>query len=106
MQEKQRAKVKEKIDKCVKEKLMDFCDVLNIPIIKSTSKKVSYDRMILVIVSTIYQLAIILLAYLWFQEDLSAKLLEFLESPHATTDILLAEDQVCITSLFCVYIKH
>jgi len=31
-----------------------------------------------------------------FQEELSAKLLEFLESPHATTDVLLAEkEQVC-----------
>lgn len=40
LQEKQRVKVKEKIDKCVKEKLMDFCDVLNIPINKSGVKKV------------------------------------------------------------------
>jgi len=43
--------VKEKIDKCVKEKLMDFCDVLNIPISRSGVKKVSCDRMILVTVS-------------------------------------------------------
>lgn len=28
-----------------------------------------------------------------FQEELSAKLLEFLESPHATTDILLADKE-------------
>lgn len=39
-EDKQRAKVKEKLDKCVKDKLMDFCDVLNIPISKSTVKKV------------------------------------------------------------------
>lgn len=35
-----------------------------------------------------------------FQEELSAKLLEFLESPHATTDVLLADrEQV----LYCLY---
>ena len=28
-----------------------------------------------------------------FQEELSAKLLEFLESPHATTDVLLADKE-------------
>lgn len=39
-QEKHRAKVKEKLDKCVKEKLMDFCDVLNIPVSKASTKKV------------------------------------------------------------------
>ncbi|XP_012439020.1 DEK domain-containing chromatin-associated protein 1 isoform X1 [Gossypium raimondii] len=64
-QEKQKAKVKEKIDKCVKEKLVDFCDLLNIPIMRTTVRK----------------------------EELSAKLLEFLESPCATTDILLAEKE-------------
>lgn len=31
-----------------------------------------------------------------FQEELSAKLLEFLESPHATTEVSLADkEQVC-----------
>ncbi|KAI3435266.1 DEK_C domain-containing protein [Psidium guajava] len=64
-QEKQRAKVKEKLDKCVKDKLIDFCDVLNIPINKAAVKK----------------------------EELSAKLLEFLESPHSTTDVLLADKE-------------
>ncbi|XP_050375950.1 DEK domain-containing chromatin-associated protein 1-like [Argentina anserina] len=64
-QEKQRTRVKEKLDKCVKEKLMDFCDVLNIQINKAGTKK----------------------------EELSVKLLEFLESPHATTDVLLAEKE-------------
>lgn len=57
-------KAKERIDKCVKEKLMDFCDVLNIPINRSMTKKVSSDRMILVIVSTLYQFPIIILTYL------------------------------------------
>ncbi|KAK7318300.1 hypothetical protein RJT34_02999 [Clitoria ternatea] len=64
-EEKQRAKIKERIDKCVKEKLVDFCDVLNIPINKSSMKK----------------------------EELSVKLLEFLESPHATTVALLADKE-------------
>ncbi|GMQ09646.1 hypothetical protein CsSME_00052934 [Camellia sinensis var. sinensis] len=64
-EEKQRAKIKEKLDKCVKEKLLDFCDVLNIPIIKAITKK----------------------------EEISAKLLEFLESPHPTTDTLLADKE-------------
>ncbi|TKY73678.1 DEK protein [Spatholobus suberectus] len=64
-EDKQRAKVKERIDKFVKEKLLDFCDVLNIQINKANVKK----------------------------EELSAKLLEFLESPHATTDILLADKE-------------
>ncbi|QCD96825.1 protein DEK-like [Vigna unguiculata] len=62
-EDKQRAKIKERIDKFVKEKLLYFCDVLNIQINKANAKK----------------------------EELSAKLLEFLESPHATTDILLAD---------------
>lgn len=64
-EEKQKAKVKEKLDKCIKEKLVDFCDVLNIPINKAIVRK----------------------------EELSAKLLEFLESPHATTDVLLADKE-------------
>ncbi|GAB4845761.1 hypothetical protein Ancab_039168 [Ancistrocladus abbreviatus] len=65
VKEKQRAKVKEKLDKCVKEKLLDFCDVLNITVNRAVVKK----------------------------EDLSVKLLEFLASPHATTDVLLAEKE-------------
>jgi protein DEK len=63
--EKQRGKVKEKLDKCIKEKLVDFCDVLNIPINKTNSKK----------------------------EDLCSKLLEFLECPHATTENLLSDKE-------------
>ncbi|KAL0380239.1 UNVERIFIED_CONTAM: hypothetical protein Sangu_0088200 [Sesamum angustifolium] len=64
-EEKQRAKVKDKLDKCVKEKLLDFCDVLNISVNKASVKK----------------------------EELSSKLLEFLESPHSTTDTLLADKE-------------
>lgn len=62
-EEKQRMKVKEKFDKCVKEKLLEFCDVLDIPIAKATTKK----------------------------EDIVGKLLDFLMAPHATTTVLLAE---------------
>ncbi|XP_019171184.1 PREDICTED: protein DEK-like [Ipomoea nil] len=61
-QEKQRGKIQDKFDKCVKEKLLDFCDVLNLPV-KSVTKK----------------------------EEVCLRLLEFLESPHATTDLLLAD---------------
>ncbi|KAL0429622.1 UNVERIFIED_CONTAM: hypothetical protein Sradi_0588200 [Sesamum radiatum] len=64
-EDKKRAKLKEKIDKCVKEKLLDFCDVLDISVNKATIKK----------------------------EELSVKLLEFLESPHAKTETLLAEKE-------------
>ncbi|KAJ6672206.1 hypothetical protein OIU85_013543 [Salix viminalis] len=64
-EEKQKAKVREKLDKCVKEKLMDFCDVLNITINRSVVKK----------------------------EELTVKILEFLESPHSTTDLLLADKE-------------
>nr|GMD95786.1 protein DEK-like isoform X3 [Ipomoea batatas] len=60
--EKQRGRIQDKFDKCVKEKLLDFCDVLNLPV-KSVTKK----------------------------EELCLRLLEFLESPHATTDLLLAD---------------
>lgn len=34
------------------------------------------------------------------QEELSAKLLEFLESPHATTDVLLAEKEQVLSYQF------
>ncbi|GKU89544.1 hypothetical protein SLEP1_g3670 [Rubroshorea leprosula] len=63
-EEKQKVKVKEKLDKCVKEKLLDFCDILNVPASKTTKK-----------------------------EEISVKLLEFLESPHSTSDVLLAEKE-------------
>ncbi|KAJ1377955.1 Transferase [Sesbania bispinosa] len=43
-EEKQRTKVKERIDKCVKEKLVDFCDVLNIQINKANVKKKGKKR--------------------------------------------------------------
>ncbi|KAH0689992.1 hypothetical protein KY289_017350 [Solanum tuberosum] len=65
-EEKERRKTKEKLDKCVKEKLLDFCDVLNIPMSRTSAKK----------------------------DELSVKLLEFLESPHSSTTVsLLAEKE-------------
>lgn len=33
-------KVKEKLDKFVKEKLLEFCDVLDIPVSKANTRKV------------------------------------------------------------------
>ncbi|KAF9588388.1 hypothetical protein IFM89_009403 [Coptis chinensis] len=65
-EEKQRLKVKEKFDKYVKEKLLEFCDVLDIHVTRATSRK----------------------------EDIVTKLLDFLEAPCATTDILLAEKEL------------
>ncbi|KAH0841425.1 hypothetical protein HID58_092217 [Brassica napus] len=64
-EEKQRAKVKEKLDKCIKEKLIFFCDVLDIPINRSHIKKVK----------------------------VAFKVLEFLESPKATRDVILADQE-------------
>uniref|UniRef100_A0A1J3IR36 Protein DEK n=1 Tax=Noccaea caerulescens TaxID=107243 RepID=A0A1J3IR36_NOCCA len=62
-EEKQRAKAKEKLEKCIKEKLIDFCDVFDIPINKSNVKK----------------------------EELTVRVLEFLVNPKATRDIVLAD---------------
>ncbi|XP_022852580.1 uncharacterized protein LOC111374182 [Olea europaea var. sylvestris] len=64
-EEKQMRKLKEKLDKCVKEKLVEICDVLDISISKSTTRK----------------------------EDIIAKLIDFLMDPHATTTELLAEKE-------------
>ncbi|KAG9143217.1 hypothetical protein Leryth_010143, partial [Lithospermum erythrorhizon] len=62
-EEKQKVKLKEKFDKCVRGKLLEFCNILDIPGVKTTSKK----------------------------EDIVTKLIEFLEAPHATRDQLIAE---------------
>ena len=40
-QEKHRAKIREKLDQCVKEKLTDFCDLVNVQISKTFTKKAS-----------------------------------------------------------------
>ncbi|CAN4097154.1 unnamed protein product [Withania somnifera] len=62
-EEKQKMKVKEKLDKCAKENLLELCDVLDIPVANATSRK----------------------------EDLESQLIDFLVSPHPTTSELLAE---------------
>ncbi|KAH0721880.1 hypothetical protein KY289_004924 [Solanum tuberosum] len=64
-EEKQKMKVKEKLDKCVKEKLLELCDVLDIPVDEDTSRK----------------------------EDLKSQLMDFLDAPHPTTSELLAEKE-------------
>ncbi|KAL0792202.1 hypothetical protein Bca101_063579 [Brassica carinata] len=64
-EEKLRGRVKEKLDKCIKEKLIFFCDVLDIPINRSNTKKVRR----------------------------SVKVLEFLESPKASRDVILADQE-------------
>ncbi|XP_071721144.1 DEK domain-containing chromatin-associated protein 1-like [Rutidosis leptorrhynchoides] len=64
-EEKQRTEVKQKLDKLTKEKLFDLCDLLNLQINKSSIKK----------------------------KDVSLKLLEFLQSPHVTTEVLLSEKE-------------
>uniref|UniRef100_J3L7C3 DEK-C domain-containing protein n=1 Tax=Oryza brachyantha TaxID=4533 RepID=J3L7C3_ORYBR len=64
-QEKQRARIKEKLDKFNKEKLLDFCEILDIYVSRATTKK----------------------------EEVSAKLLEFLESPCITREVVLTDDK-------------
>ncbi|KAF8112539.1 hypothetical protein N665_0063s0025 [Sinapis alba] len=64
-EEKQRARVKEKLDKCIKDKLVFFCDVLDILINRSSIKK----------------------------EEVAVKVLAFLESPKASRDVILADKE-------------
>ncbi|XP_008811637.1 protein DEK-like isoform X3 [Phoenix dactylifera] len=68
--EKQRAKMKEKLDKYVKDTLLDLCDLFDIPVSKTTMRK----------------------------EDLVAKLLDFMVAPHASTDVTLSDKQQLIKS--------
>ncbi|KAJ8470073.1 hypothetical protein OPV22_024416 [Ensete ventricosum] len=63
--EKQRAKMKEKLDKYVKDMLLDLCDLFDLPVSRVNSRK----------------------------EDLVTKLLDFLVAPHPTTDVALPKDQ-------------
>ncbi|XP_073055870.1 DEK domain-containing chromatin-associated protein 1-like isoform X2 [Primulina eburnea] len=63
-EEKQTLKLIEKLDKIFKDKLVEFCDVLDIPISATVRK-----------------------------EDIISKLIEFLVAPHATTTELLAEKE-------------
>uniref|UniRef100_A0A0D9YJE8 DEK-C domain-containing protein n=1 Tax=Oryza glumipatula TaxID=40148 RepID=A0A0D9YJE8_9ORYZ len=64
-QEKQRTRIKEKLDKFNKERLLDFCEILDIHVSRAATKK----------------------------EEVSAKLLEFLESPCITRDVVLTDDK-------------
>ncbi|XP_042758284.1 DEK domain-containing chromatin-associated protein 4 isoform X2 [Lactuca sativa] len=64
-EEKQKAKVQEKLDKYKKEKLFEFCDLLDIPIVKTSAKK----------------------------EDVVVKLIDFLLLPHITTSELVSEKE-------------
>ncbi|KAK8936905.1 hypothetical protein KSP39_PZI012474 [Platanthera zijinensis] len=61
--EKKRSKIREKLNKCPKDRLLDFCNILDIYALKVATKK----------------------------EDVLLKLLEFLESPHVTREVVLAE---------------
>lgn len=63
--EKQRAKAKEKLDKCVKDALLDLCWTLAIPVPKANIRK----------------------------EDIVSKLLDFIAEPHSTADSGLSDDQ-------------
>ncbi|GFQ07072.1 putative oligosaccharyltransferase complex subunit cg9662 [Phtheirospermum japonicum] len=63
-EEKKKIKLKEKLDKYVKVKLREFCDILDVPISKTIPK-----------------------------EDIIAKLIEFLVESNATTSELLAEKE-------------
>ncbi|XP_018675521.2 DEK domain-containing chromatin-associated protein 2 isoform X2 [Musa acuminata AAA Group] len=62
-EEKQRARIKEKLDKYNKERLLDFCDLLDIHVVKPSTKK----------------------------EEVILNLVEFLESPCVTRDVILTE---------------
>jgi len=63
--EKQRAKAKDKLDKCVKDMLLDLCWMLAIPVPKSNLRK----------------------------EDIVSKLLDFIAEPHSAADSGLSDDQ-------------
>eukprot|EP00249_Psilotum_nudum_P022966 c28705_g1_i1 orf=723-2438(-) len=62
-QEKEKGRVKERLEKCHKDSLVQVCELLDLIISKSGKK-----------------------------EDIVAKLLEFLESPHKTRDLLIEEN--------------
>ncbi|KMZ68959.1 Protein DEK [Zostera marina] len=64
-EDKEKLKFKEKLDRCVKDKLFDFCDMFDIHVAKATTKK----------------------------EDILTLLLDFLQSPHVTRDVLLEEKE-------------
>ncbi|KAH0458611.1 hypothetical protein IEQ34_011425 [Dendrobium chrysotoxum] len=63
--EKQRAKTKEKLDKCVKETLLELCDLFDLTVSKTNTKK----------------------------DEIIVKLLDFMAAPHAMGDVMHAEKQ-------------
>ncbi|KAK1397134.1 DEK C-terminal domain-containing protein [Heracleum sosnowskyi] len=65
-EDKHKNRIKEKLDKCVKEKLLEFCEVLDLPVSRATTKK----------------------------EDIVTKLFDFLEAPQASTSELLADEEL------------
>ncbi|KAJ8484876.1 hypothetical protein OPV22_017361 [Ensete ventricosum] len=68
--EKQRAKMKEKLDKYVKDTLLDLCDLFDLPVSKANTRK----------------------------EDLVAKLLDFLVAPHPIDEDVLSDDKQSMNS--------
>ncbi|KAG6511135.1 hypothetical protein ZIOFF_029190 [Zingiber officinale] len=73
--EKQRAKMKEKLDKYVKDTLLDLCDLFDLPASKANSRKVGVPPASNVV---IYNGDV--------QEELVEKLLDFLVAPHPNTE--------------------
>uniref|UniRef100_M4D1T2 Uncharacterized protein n=1 Tax=Brassica campestris TaxID=3711 RepID=M4D1T2_BRACM len=63
-EEKAKEKIKEKFDKCIKDKLVEFCEMFDIHVTKATTK-----------------------------EDIVTKLFEFLEKPHAKGDAPASEKE-------------
>ncbi|KAG2301042.1 hypothetical protein Bca52824_029693 [Brassica carinata] len=88
-EEKLRGRVKEKLDKCIKEKLIFFCDVLDIPINRSNTKKVSINKMSLIYLFSLFNV----LTFVLILSGRSVKVLEFLESPKASRDVILADQE-------------
>ena len=98
-QEKHRSKVEERIDKCVKNKLLELCDILDIPISnKSSTRKACLNKNSLKNVLGRFNL----LKYkVYLQGDISAKILYFLEFPHARTESSIA-DKTVVTLLILI----
>lgn len=102
MQEKDKLKVKEKLNKCNKDRLLDLSDLLDVYTLRVHSKKVSceccctfaFHLLIITITPEFYDEITCYIS----QEDISAKLMEFLESPHVTREVMLSEKVKVYTS--------
>ncbi|PKA50136.1 omega-hydroxypalmitate O-feruloyl transferase [Apostasia shenzhenica] len=64
-EEKQRAKIKEKFDKCTKDALLDLCDLFDLTVSRTSTRK----------------------------DEIIIKLLDFMEVPQVTADVILFEEQ-------------